>query len=100
MNLDFTKRSSAALTRSNRADVRNPVLALPCAARAAAMPPEAREWLIAFLCDLRRDARERSASSWRAHKAPLAVYWKVVGVWSTHLIRTLRHTAQPAPEAS
>lgn len=100
MYLDLSSPTSgAALPRSNRAEVRNPVLALPCAQRASSMPPEAREWLIGFLLDLRRDARERAEHCWRARKSPLAVYWRVIGVWASHLAHALRKTA-PAGERS
>ncbi len=99
MFLDLSSRSTAAAQRSSRADVRNPVLALPCAQRARSMPPEAREWLIAFLTELRRDARERAAKSWRTHKAPLAVYWKCIAVYANHLANALRKTA-PRTEAN
>jgi hypothetical protein len=100
MYLDLSSRTSgAALPRSNRAEVRNPVLALPCAERARFMPPEAREWLIEFLIDLRRDARERAEKAWRTYKAPQACYWRVIAVWSSHLAHALRKTAPAAQEA-
>jgi hypothetical protein len=100
MYLDLNSRTSgAALPRSNRAEVRNPVLALPCAQRISSMPPEAREWLIEFLLDLRRDARERAEKCWRSRKAPLSLYWRVIAVWSSHLAHALRKTAPAAQEA-
>ena len=46
MHLDIANRSTASgavVARSNKPEVRNPVLAYPSAARAASMPPEARE---------------------------------------------------------
>lgn len=93
MYLDIAHRptaSGAVTPRSNKPEVRNPLLAYPSAAKAADMPPEAREWLILFLEDVRRDARERAAKAWRTHKAPLALYGKIIQVFSGHLIRVLR----------
>lgn len=97
MFFDLTSRSSTEALpapRANKPEVRNPILALPCAARAHEMPAPAREWLIGFLQDLRRDAQERAAKCWRSHKAPLAFYWKVVAVYAGHLSRVLRQTAK------
>lgn len=99
MYLDIANRSTASATvaaRSNKPEVRNPLLAYPSAAKAASMPPEAREWLIQFLEDLRRDARERAAKAWRSHKAPMALYAKVIQVYSGHLIRVLRRAGEHA----
>lgn len=76
--------------RSNRAEVRNPVLALPAAARLRALPAPAREALAAVLRDLSRDARERAEKSWRTHKAPMAAYWKAVAVYARHLAVALK----------
>lgn len=91
MYLDPDSSSSgAAPGRSSRAEVRNPVLALPCAQRASAMPPAARDWLIDFLLDLRADARERAEKAWRSYKAPQATYWRVIAVWASHLVHALR----------
>jgi hypothetical protein len=61
------------------------------------MPPEARAWLIDFLIDLRGDARERAERAWRKYKAPQACYWRVIAVWSSHLVQALRRTG-PLPE--
>ena len=96
MFIDLQSRTaSSALTgRSRSPEVRNPLPALPCAARAGGMPPAAREWLLAFLQDLRRDARKRAAKCLRTHKAPLYLYWKIVGVYAGHLSKVLRHAAQ------
>lgn len=90
--------TAALLPRSSRPEVRNPILAMPCAARVQDMPPEARAWLVLFLQDLRKESRAKAALSWRTHKAPLALYHKVVAVWASHLIQALRR-AQQRPEA-
>lgn len=73
------------MERSSRPEVRNPVLALPAAARLVALPAPAREALAAVLRDLSRDARERAEKCWRTHKAPMAAYWKAVAVYARHL---------------
>lgn len=59
-------------------------------ARFLQLPPEARHALRRALLDLRNDALLRAQAQWRAHKAPMACYWKVVGVYAGHLARALR----------
>lgn len=76
--------------RSLRIEVRNPVLALPATARLQAMPPELRQLLADFLGELVADCRARSQKSWRQNKGPMALYWKVVGVYAYHLRRAVR----------
>jgi len=76
--------------RSNRADVRNPVMSLPSAKRLAELPPESRAAVEAVLRDMSRDARERADKAWRKHKAPMAAYWKAVAVYSRHLALAMR----------
>ena len=58
--------------------------------RFADLPPEARTALRLALLDLRRDALARANHQWAKHKAPMAYYWKVVGVYAGHLSRSLR----------
>lgn len=77
-------------TRSVRPDVRNPVLALPSAARLRDLTPDAREALRYVLRDIAADARARAETSWRRHKAPMAAYWKAVAVYAGHIARALR----------
>jgi hypothetical protein len=80
--------------RSNRAEVRNPILALPAASRLADLTPEGRETLIALLLDVKADAACRANECWRKHKAPMAVYWKAVSVYSGHIARAIRRMAR------
>jgi hypothetical protein len=42
--------------------------------------------------DLREDALKRAEYCWRKHKAPMALYWKVVGVYAGHLARVMRRS--------
>lgn len=76
--------------RSNRAEVRNPILALPAAQRLIALPKPIRDHLVEVLIEMQRDARERAETSWRTHKAPMALYWKAVGVYAGHIARVLK----------
>lgn len=78
------------------AQVINPVLALPTASRTGDMPPSARRWLWSFLKDISQDARDRAERSWKTHKAPMALYWKCVAVYTGHLARVLRPTLKDA----
>jgi hypothetical protein len=77
------------MDRSSKAEVRNPVLALPSSAKLQALPADSRAALRATLIDLRDDARMRAAECWRKHKAPMACYWKAVSVYANHLARAL-----------
>ncbi len=76
--------------RSNRQDVRNPLLRLPAAAGIAALPPEAKTALRILLLDLHRDAAARAQHCWRKNKAPMAAYWKAVSVYAKHAARIAR----------
>lgn len=76
--------------RSTRADVRNPILVLPSAKRLRLLPPTTRSELSSLLYELRADAQARADDCWRRHKAPMAAYWKAVGVYAGHIARVLR----------
>ena len=82
--------------RSNKAEVRNPVLALPGAAALLNLDTVSRVALIAVLSDIRTDSAERAAECWRRHKAPMAAYWKAVSVYTGHIVKVLRR-AQVTP---
>lgn len=75
--------------RSARREVRNPILALPGASRLQALEPSTRSALRGVLLDIQADARARADKCWRTHKAPMAVYWKAVGVYAGHIARAL-----------
>lgn len=76
--------------RSNRPDVRNPVLALPSAQALRDLPPAPKAALRAILMGIRLDAQAKAEKCWRSHKAPMALYWKVVAVYAGHIARVLR----------
>ncbi len=58
--------------------------------RFQSLPAPARAALRDALLELRKDALERAQHQWAKHKAPMALYWKVVGVYAGHLARALR----------
>lgn len=75
--------------RSARAEVRNPVIALPAFRALAALDPALRALFAVLLLDLRRDARARADHSWKARKAVIAAYWSAVAVYAGHLARCI-----------
>lgn len=79
----------AAVRRSERREVRNPLLALPAARRMQELPPDSQAAIRALMLELRDDARERAQKAWRTHKAPMALYWKCVAVYVGHIGRLL-----------
>lgn len=79
--------------RSTKAEVRNPILALPAAKQITNLDEDQRAALRALLIDLRDDARERAAKAWASHKAPMACYWKAVSVYANHIGQSHREGA-------
>ena len=77
------------MSRSARADVRNPVLRLVAARAILRLPPETREHLRLLLLELAADAGGRAQACWRSHKAPMAAYWKAVSVYARHIARAV-----------
>lgn len=75
--------------RSVRAEVRNPILALPGARLLQGLPVESKAALRAVLIEIRDDCRTRAAECWARHKAPMACYWKACGVYANHIARVL-----------
>lgn len=77
--------------RSNRAEVRNPVLGLPDAKLALVeLTPDERQRLRRVMVAIRDVARLKAEKCWRKHKGPMALYWKAVGAYANHLARVLR----------
>jgi len=76
--------------RSNRREVRNPVLSLPSIQKLQQLTPEAREAVRDLLGDLVIDARARAQASWMKNKGPMAAYWKAVGAYAHHIKRAIR----------
>jgi hypothetical protein len=75
--------------RSSKAEVRNPVLALPAVARLRALSPEARLALQSVLLDIQSEARLRAERSWQSRKPPVAAYWAACGVYAGHIARAI-----------
>jgi len=76
--------------RSARREVRNPILGLQAAKLALVeLTPAERQRVRAVLLAIRDDARGRAAKCWATHKAPMALYWKAVGVYANHIARVL-----------
>jgi len=88
------------IPRSNRREVRNPVLALPSAVKLQAQPADIRRELAQLFVDLAADATARAHECWRKHKAPMAVYWKAVAVYARHVARMLRAPPSAAANAN
>lgn len=83
--------------RSRRADVRNPVLALPSARLVRTISGDTRLLLAVLLFDLASDARRRAAANWNNRKAFLAAYWATVAVYAGHIARVLSGDGQRRP---
>lgn len=79
--------------RSNRAEVRNPVLTLPAVQALRRLDPEARDALRRLLLEIRDDARIRADKSWYHRKPPVAAYWAACAVYAGHIARSIG----PAP---
>jgi len=58
--------------------------------RFSSLPADSREALRDALLDLRKESLKKAEHSWKNHKGPMALYWKVVGVYSGHLARSLK----------
>ncbi|MCV0438925.1 MAG: hypothetical protein K5880_09855 [Hydrogenophaga sp.] len=72
--------------RSSRADVRNPMLAIPeVRAAYAALPLSARVALVKMLQATSRTCRANAEVAYRKHKPPMYAYWKAMGVNARHL---------------
>lgn len=76
---------------------RNPILRDPeIRARFAKLDPAAQAALVEFLGWLYGYARTNADTSWRRHKAPMAVYWSAVKAWAFHLRAAVNRTRRPA----
>lgn len=87
-------------TRSNRADVRNPMLADPAVLaewqELQRQHPEAAAALVRMLRALSKNWRAKAQHAWTTHKAPLAAYHKANSVNARHLaIAGARGTEEP-----
>lgn len=82
--------------RSQAPDVRNPLLAVPGVVEALAeIPSDSRLGLRKALLAMRADFQARAQKSWRTHKAPMALYYKCLAVYTGHIARLLRCPQTP-----
>lgn len=88
--------SHQVVPRSNRVEVRNPLLGLPAVQRIADLPPEAQALLGEILSEIAQDARGRAQQSWIKNKGPMAAYWKAVGAYAEHLRRATKRLSAGA----
>lgn len=65
----------------------NPLTRLPAARAIGDLPEPARIALGALLRDLGADAERQAQEAWRRRKAPMAAYWRAVGVYARHAAR-------------
>lgn len=80
--------------RSDRPEVRNPVLGLPAAGALLRLPPEVRAILARLHYELAADARARAELSWRRNKAPMAAYWRAVATYARHIARAIQPSSR------
>lgn len=83
------------MDRSSRREVRNPLVTLPAVARIVCLPHALQLALRCLLIELRDECRTRAEKCWRTGKGPMALYYKVVGVYVTHTARLLRSDPLP-----
>lgn len=79
--------------RSLRPDVRNPLLQLPEfreLVKVLKAHPAVMSAALLFLSAIRRHALTNAQASWKKNKAPMAFYWKVVGVYVGHISRGIK----------
>lgn len=80
------------IARSNRAEVRNPVLALPAAKAIVELLADNPELSAAFrdlLKELSSDMADRGERAWNKSKAPMATYWKSGSIIVKHIRRAI-----------
>lgn len=77
------------IERSNRAEVRNPILALPAFQEVKALDLPVRQVLRRLILDLRDQMKAKADESLRKHKYMMYAYWKCGGVYAGHIARAL-----------
>lgn len=74
--------------RSNRPEVRNPLLALPAAQELSAIlanHPDLRASFKRLCRQLKAQCREQEANAIKRRKGPMVQYWMSTGTWAGHL---------------
>ncbi|CAN7764663.1 hypothetical protein LJR039_007249 [Pseudorhodoferax sp. LjRoot39] len=84
--------------RSSRAEVRNPLLALPEIREAfASLPADSQTALRIALKAMSVNFRARGNEAWQKHKPPMAAYWKGNAVYARHLALAIRQNGGADP---
>lgn len=76
--------------RASRAEVRNPLLALPATQRILAYSPQVLADLAEILSELEADCKRRGDKAWATSKPPMANYWKSSATVVGHLRKVCR----------
>jgi hypothetical protein len=87
----MTKTTTPA--RSNRPEVRNPLLSLESVRALQDLEDHPRAALAALLSELSVEARDKAETCWRMNKGPMAAYWKAVSVYAKHTARAIKRKA-------
>jgi hypothetical protein len=85
----MTGRLFAEPARSSRADVRNPILALPAALELQALPRSQRLIIKRLLRELKAQCREQERRAYSQRKGPLTAYWMAAGTYAGHVAAVL-----------
>lgn len=73
-----------------RKNIQNPLMNLPAAAAIIKLPPVAKAALRAVCLDLAKDAHAKAEYCWKKRKAPMAAYYRAVGVYAGHLAKACK----------
>lgn len=76
--------------RSNRIEVRNPVIALPAMQELRALEPDIRAKVRALFVQLRTQALAKAEQSMAANKYVMFAYWRCWSVYFNHIGRALK----------
>jgi len=87
--------AKAQSKRSSRAEVRNPVLALPEFDRVRKLDPASRVAVRAVFLGLQAVCRANGDRCWRKRKPPMAAYWASFSVYWGHLARAIPKERRP-----
>lgn len=77
------------MVRSNKAEVRNPILRLPSARQILALPIAERRPLGILLRELAKEADIQAERAWKKRKGPMAAYWRASSTYAKHLARAI-----------
>lgn len=81
----------SAIPRSNRPEVRNPILAMPeVLAEIEQLDPNSRAALAKILNSMSKVFRGKAEHAWHARKGPLALYARTNSVYARHMSLALR----------